>query len=162
MKYRYRDLFSLHGKVAIVTGGLGILGRGFCRGLAEFGAHVAVVDLDGDACGRFAGELAEDCGVKAVGVACDIADRGSVGIMVQEVVGVLARKGIPSSVAGELTGAAKGMVLVEGGKEKELEHPIVDPFWRAFYDASERMSLTIPAASATAPATSADNSCENS
>jgi hypothetical protein len=27
------------------------------------------------------------------------------------------------------------MVLVEGGKEKELKHPIVDPFWRAFYDA---------------------------
>jgi len=27
------------------------------------------------------------------------------------------------------------MILVEGGQEKELKHPIVDPFWRAFYDA---------------------------
>ena len=27
------------------------------------------------------------------------------------------------------------MILVEEGKEKPLEHPIVDPFWRAFYDA---------------------------
>ena len=49
MKSHYRDLFDLHGKVAIVTGGLGILGRGFCRGLAEFGANVAVVELDGEA-----------------------------------------------------------------------------------------------------------------
>jgi len=30
------------------------------------------------------------------------------------------------------------MVLVEKGKEKELKHPIVDPFWRAFYGALER------------------------
>jgi hypothetical protein len=27
------------------------------------------------------------------------------------------------------------MILVEGGKEKELKHPIVDPFWKAFYQA---------------------------
>jgi hydrogenase expression/formation protein HypE len=67
-----------------------------------------------------------------------------------DVVGALAKKGIPSSVAGELTDAARGMVLVEDGKEKKLEHPIVDPFWRAFYDASESISLTIPTASATA------------
>ena len=79
-----------------------------------------------------------------------------------EVVDALAKKGIPSSVAGELTDAGKGMVLVEGGKERELTHPIVDPFWRAFYDAAQSISLTIPAASGTALATSADSSCENS
>lgn len=48
---------------------------------------------------------------------------------------VLSRKGIKSSIVGELTPANKGMVLIEKGKEKKLEHPIVDPFWRAFYDA---------------------------
>ena len=53
----------------------------------------------------------------------------------QEVVETLSRRGINSSIVGELTESKKGMVLVEGGKEKKLRHPIVDPFWRAFYDA---------------------------
>jgi len=51
------------------------------------------------------------------------------------VVHALSRKGIKSSIVGELTEPVKGMVLVEGGREKKLEHPIVDPFWKAFYDA---------------------------
>jgi hydrogenase maturation factor len=51
------------------------------------------------------------------------------------VIKALAKKGIKSSVVGELIDANKGMVLVEKGKEKKLVHPIVDPFWRAFYDA---------------------------
>ncbi len=56
----------------------------------------------------------------------------------ESVVAALARKGIPASVVGELTDPRKGMKLVESGREKELKHPIVDPFWRAFYDASEK------------------------
>ena len=47
----------------------------------------------------------------------------------------LSQKGIKSSIAGELTESRKGMVLIEGGREKKLEHPIVDPFWGAFYNA---------------------------
>ena len=50
----------------------------------------------------------------------------------------LSQRGIKASVVGELTDLGKGMVLVEGGKEKRLEHPIVDPFWRAFYGALEK------------------------
>ena len=55
-----------------------------------------------------------------------------------DVVKALSRKGIKSSVVGELTEPEKGMVLVEKGQEKKLEHPIVDPFWRAFYGALEK------------------------
>ena len=54
------------------------------------------------------------------------------------VVKALAAKNIRSSVAGELTRPEKGMVLVEKGREKKLEHPVVDPFWRAFYRAQEK------------------------
>lgn len=56
----------------------------------------------------------------------------------QEVVVALTQKGFKSSIVGELTKPGEGMVLIERGKEKRLEHPIVDPFWRAFYGALEK------------------------
>jgi hydrogenase maturation factor len=56
----------------------------------------------------------------------------------EEVVKALSAKDIKSSIIGELTKPEKGMVLVEDGKEKKLVHPIVDPFWRAFYGAIEK------------------------
>jgi hydrogenase expression/formation protein HypE len=56
------------------------------------------------------------------------------------VVEALAKKGIRSSIVGELTDPGKGMVLKEGGKEKKLVHPVVDPFWRAFYEATQKYS----------------------
>ncbi|MHB1162643.1 MAG: AIR synthase-related protein, partial [Chloroflexota bacterium] len=52
-----------------------------------------------------------------------------------EVVRVLADKDIPSSIVGEVTPAEKGMVVFEGSASRRLEHPRVDPFWRAFGEA---------------------------
>ena len=86
MNSRYRTLFDLNGKTAIVTGAVGILGQGFCRGLAEFGANVAVVDLDEQRCAEFATELERDCGRVAAGFACDVSDPDSVSKMVDGVV----------------------------------------------------------------------------
>jgi len=56
----------------------------------------------------------------------------------QEVVKELTRKGIAASIVGELIDQGHGMILVEGGSERKLEHPGVDPFWNAFYSALER------------------------
>lgn len=72
------DLFRLDGKVALVTGALGVLGRNFCRGLAAHGASVAVVDLDGDASREFAAALAAESGRPCIGVGCDVGDAASV------------------------------------------------------------------------------------
>ena len=58
----------------------------------------------------------------------------------RKVTEALAQKNIKSSVVGELTGLEHGMVLVEAGKEKRLEHPIVDPFWRAYYGTLEKQN----------------------
>lgn len=56
----------------------------------------------------------------------------------QAIVDALVKKGIKASIVGELTPPEKGMILVSQGKEKRLEHPIVDPFWKAFYRAAEK------------------------
>jgi len=58
----------------------------------------------------------------------------------QAAVDALSNSGIRSSVVGELTDPKQGMVLLEKGKKRKLEHPIVDPFWKAFYDALSRYS----------------------
>jgi NAD(P)-dependent dehydrogenase (short-subunit alcohol dehydrogenase family) len=86
MKSSYRNLFELKGKTAVVTGAVGILGQRFCRGLAEFGARVAVVDLDQDRCTGFAEELQREYKTEALGVACDVADPASVANMTGQVV----------------------------------------------------------------------------
>ncbi len=65
-------LFSLEGKVAVVTGALGLLGRHHCCGLAEAGAHVAVADLDDGACKAFSRELHSSTGREHFGMAVDI------------------------------------------------------------------------------------------
>jgi NAD(P)-dependent dehydrogenase (short-subunit alcohol dehydrogenase family) len=82
----YRGLFDLRGKVAVVTGGAGILGEHFCAGLAESGANVAVVDLQAEKAQDTAQMLASRYGVQALGYGCDVSDLISVRTMVAEVV----------------------------------------------------------------------------
>jgi hydrogenase maturation factor len=52
----------------------------------------------------------------------------------------LHQKDIKASIVGEFTEPRLGMVLIQGGRKGKLEHPIVDPFWRAFYEALEKYS----------------------
>ncbi len=86
MNSHYKNLFDLKAKTAIVTGAVGILGQHFCRGLAEFGAQVAVVDLELGRCTEFAAELERDYGQPTIGIACDVSDPESVAAMVAQVV----------------------------------------------------------------------------
>ena len=75
------NLFDLSGKVALVTGGTGIQGTRITRGLAAHGADVAVVDLNEDAAQALAEDLKDEHGVRAIGIACDVADPAAVGAM---------------------------------------------------------------------------------
>jgi len=82
----YRGLFDLRGKVAVVTGGAGILGQHFCAGLAESGSSVAVVDLQAEKAHETAQALTERYGAKSSGFGCDVSDPISVQAMVADVV----------------------------------------------------------------------------
>jgi hydrogenase maturation factor len=56
----------------------------------------------------------------------------------REVTEALSKKGIKSSIVGELTEPGNGMILVSEGTDEKLQHPIVDPFWKAFYNALKK------------------------
>jgi NAD(P)-dependent dehydrogenase (short-subunit alcohol dehydrogenase family) len=74
------EKFDLTGRAAVVTGGVGLLGKQFCRTLAAAGAGVAVVDIDADEVNRFAAEL-ESEGFQALAAPTDITDAEQVGAM---------------------------------------------------------------------------------
>ena len=84
------DKFSLKDKVAVITGGVGLLGTEFCKTLAEAGAAIAVVDLNGDAANKVADGLTKD-GYKAKGIATDITKPDSVNAMVASVLSNFSR-----------------------------------------------------------------------
>ena len=72
-----KELFSLEGKVAIVTGGRGLYGAAICEGLCEMGATVIVASRNGEKCEEFAETLRQQ-GHNAFGMALDLSDDDSV------------------------------------------------------------------------------------
>lgn len=86
-----KNLFSLIGKVAVVTGGAGLLGQVFCQALATAGANVAIIDLDKQAADKTAAIVEKAETQKVIAIECDITSPESVSAMVKDVVTQLGR-----------------------------------------------------------------------
>ncbi len=84
------DKFDLTGRVAIVTGGPGLLGREFCRTLAEAGATVVVADINATGVNQLATELIR-AGYHAMGIATDVTLPESVRSLVDETLAMYGR-----------------------------------------------------------------------
>jgi NAD(P)-dependent dehydrogenase (short-subunit alcohol dehydrogenase family) len=90
------DQFDIKGKVAVVTGGAGILCASICRELAAAGARVAVLDLRADAAEALAAEL----GNKAIGLACNVLDKADIEAAARKIMDAYGRVDILVNGAG--------------------------------------------------------------
>jgi len=67
-----KEAFDLSGRVAIITGGAGLLGVKHGEAVAEMGGIPVLLDLNGDAASNRAAGLSETYGGPALGLGCDI------------------------------------------------------------------------------------------
>jgi len=79
-----KELFSLAGKVAIVTGGRGLYGASISRALCEMGATVVIASRNGEKCEELARELRKE-GYAAVGWQLDLSDDDSIRAIAQKI-----------------------------------------------------------------------------
>jgi NAD(P)-dependent dehydrogenase (short-subunit alcohol dehydrogenase family) len=82
-----RDIFSLKGKVALVTGGNQGIGKVVAGYLADAGAHIVIFDLN-DA-SAVAEAIAKEYGVQAAALVVDVTDPQAVEEAIQKAAGIM-------------------------------------------------------------------------
>jgi len=95
-----QGLFDLSGRVALVVGAAGGLGRAVARGLAEAGADLALADLAREPLEALAADLRAGSGAQALTGALDVTRRDQVEALVEQVVGALGRIDVLVNAAG--------------------------------------------------------------
>jgi NAD(P)-dependent dehydrogenase (short-subunit alcohol dehydrogenase family) len=80
---------SLEGRVALITGGAGHLGYAMAGALAELGAAVAILDLDGEAARRATEGLHSEHGVRVLALEIDLANDDAIRAVPDRVVAEL-------------------------------------------------------------------------
>lgn len=68
---------DLKGKVAVFTGGAGVLGSAMVKAMASVGMKVAIADINLEVAAKVAAEISEQSGSQVIGVAANVLDRQS-------------------------------------------------------------------------------------
>jgi len=76
------SLFDISGRVVVLTGACGLIGRALARAFGERGARLALVDVPAARPGSFATELGDE----AMGLSCDVSKAAEVSAVAGEVV----------------------------------------------------------------------------
>ncbi len=94
-----KRLFNLSGKVAVVTGGGGVLCGAMSRALTRVGAKVAVLDLRPEAAQKVVEDI-QAAGGEAIAIQCNVLDKASIEAAAQTVVDTFGRVDILINGAG--------------------------------------------------------------
>lgn len=102
------ELFSLVGRVAVVTGAASGLGQAIAQGLAHSGADVVCLDLRADSCADTVARI-ESLGRRAIAFGCSVADERQIA----EVAGQVATALGPADVLVNCAGITKRVPSTE-------------------------------------------------
>ena len=94
-----KNVYSLEGKTALITGGGQGFGGAIAEGFAQFGADVSVVDINQETADAVAA-AAEKMGRKAIALKCDVSDAEQVLETVEKSIQALGKIDILAAVAG--------------------------------------------------------------
>lgn len=84
-------MFQLDGKVVIVTGGGGLLGRQYVEAIAKQGGHAIAWDIDDNAVTSHAATVTQQTGNKSLGMSVNITDKAAVVSAVEQVLAEFGR-----------------------------------------------------------------------
>jgi len=126
-------LFSLKGKVALITGGYRGIGRLMAETYAEVGASVVLVARSEERCRAAAEDISMRFGVKAMGRAMDVRDSAMVTSVVQETVRELGQIDILVNAAG-VPGSERPVLEMT---DEDLDHVIGIDFRGTFLTSRE-------------------------
>ena len=82
----WQKLFDLKGKVAVITGGAGMLGQQHAEVLSDAGAHVVIADISQQISDPVAERITKRNNIEALGVEVDITSEASVNLMVDKII----------------------------------------------------------------------------
>jgi len=80
------NLFNLKDKVAVITGGAGLLGREYAKALASCGASIAIVDTDASKINELKDFFQEKFNVKILGLIADISKKEEVEKITKDII----------------------------------------------------------------------------
>ena len=110
---------NLKNKVAVVTGGAGVICSTMAKSLAAEGVKTVILDLNKDAADKIAAEIEKEFKTKSIGVSASVLDKSSLEVALREIHDKLGTIDILVNGAGGNSPAATTKVERMEGNEKQ-------------------------------------------
>jgi len=121
------DRFSLNGRVIVITGGAGLLGRKHAEAVAEAGGIPVLLDINQASLETVVGKLKADYGTKALGLVCNITDKQEINACLGKITQAFGR------LDGLVNNAANDPKVGPGADAKKLTRfeNLTEDYWNA-------------------------------